>query len=71
MSEPIEIKSDKRFKPGNIKQAGNELRGNPETMDMHRMAVPTGTPMEMQLNPPIIVSSELGDALKKSARQAS
>jgi hypothetical protein len=55
---PIIIKPDKRFKRGNIKQIGNELRGNPETMKMERL--PYG------LNPPIVVSAELAEQLKKA-----
>jgi hypothetical protein len=58
--KPIKIKVDRRFKNGNIKTTGNELRGNPETMELKRMDVPPGAPIEMQLNPPIIVSRELG-----------
>lgn len=68
MSKPIRIKTDRRFKDGNIKQTGMELRGNPKTVDMHRIEVPTTAPIEMQLNPPIVVSHELGEAIKKMER---
>lgn len=35
------IRKDKRFKKGNIKVTNNELRGNPETMDMPYYKLPT------------------------------
>lgn len=57
MSDYIAIKADKRFKQGNVKQTGNELRGNPETMKLTRLDT------QHTLNPPIVVSAELGDAL--------
>lgn len=64
MKKPIKIRADRRFKNGNIKQTGNELRGNPKTMDMKRMTIPVYAPISMQLNPPIIVSSELAGKLR-------
>jgi hypothetical protein len=60
---PIEIKPDKRFKPGNIKQTGSQLRGNPETVALRRLEVPPGAEIGLRLNPPIVVSKELGNAL--------
>lgn len=63
------IKFDKRFKKGYIKQTGNELRGHPDTLDMQRMSVPANAPMELQLNPPIVVSAELAKKLKNSKVQ--
>lgn len=64
--DPIEIKADKRFKLGNIKQTGNELRGNPETMRMKPLDMPHNTLCyDFDLNPPIVVSKELGEAIKK------
>lgn len=62
MSKPLEIISDKRFKDGNIKQTGRELRGNPETMKMERMKVPAGL---LDLNPPIVVSKALAKKIKE------
>jgi hypothetical protein len=56
--QPTIIKPDKRFKRGNIKQTGNELRGNPETMKMERLPY--------SLNPPIVVSAELAEKLQKA-----
>lgn len=58
-SDYIEIKPDKRFKKGNIKHKGHELRGNPETMELKRLDYPG------LLNPPIVVSKELAEEIKK------
>lgn len=60
--KPIHIKPDKRYKPGNIKRQGNTLRGNPETMQMKRLEPPAG----MFVNPPIVVSRELGDKIRET-----
>jgi len=61
----ITIKNDKRFKLGNVKQTGNELRGNPDTMKMTRMEMPHNTlGIPFDLNPPIVVTAELGAAIK-------
>jgi hypothetical protein len=68
MSEhrPIKIKVDRRFKNGNIKQTGNELRGNPETMKMERLEIPHNTlGLPFDLNPPIVISKELGEQIKR------
>jgi hypothetical protein len=61
----IKIKVDRRFKNGNIKQSGIELRGNPQTMDMRLLDI--SVPNGLRLNPPIIVSTELGEAIKRMA----
>lgn len=37
----IFIKEDKRFKKGNIKVTGNELRGDPATINMPYYKLPT------------------------------
>jgi hypothetical protein len=64
--ESITIKPDKRFKLGNIKIAGNTLRGNPETMRLERLDVPFSTQQaSISPNPPIVVSAELGDKIKE------
>lgn len=60
----IEIKKDKRFKKGHVKRTSNELRGNPETMELKRLDMP------YSLNPPIVVSHELGEAIKESEEQS-
>lgn len=60
----IEIKPDKRFKSGNIKQTQGHIRGNPETVALRRLEVPAGADIGLQLNPPIVVSPELGRAIK-------
>lgn len=65
MNSPIEIKADKRFKLGNIKRSGSELRGHPDTVKMERMEIPSAAPLSMKLNPPIVVSPELAKAIKK------
>lgn len=71
MSDPIVIKSDKRFKPGNLKQTGGELRGNPKTMEMKPLDMPHNTlGLPFDFNPPIVVSRELGAAIKKLERGA-
>ena len=65
MKNYIEIKQDNRFKDGNIKRTGNELRGNAKTIDMNRMEVVQRIRIGNQLNPPIVVSRELGAAIKR------
>ena len=54
----IEIKPDKRFRLGNIKKTGHELRGHPGTMKLERLEHPG------LLNPPIVVSEELAEKIK-------
>lgn len=68
------IKPDKRFKPGNIKQDGNKLRGHPDTVSMKTYALPSLTPgmpkatyidaMTFALAPPVVVTGEMAKALK-------
>lgn len=60
----IQVKADKRYKVGNIKKVKGVLRGHPETMHVARMDCPNG---EMSLNPPIVVSHELGEAIRKAS----
>jgi hypothetical protein len=57
--QPLTIKSDKRFKPGNIKQTGNELRGNPVTMKIKPLDIP------VDYSTRILISRELGKKLKR------
>lgn len=63
----IKIKVDNRFRDGHVRQQGNELRGNAETMDM-KTDYYFGD-MQNQLNPPIVVNKELGDALEGYLRR--
>ena len=62
MSKPIFIKPDKRFKKGNVKRTGRELRGNPETLEMKRLEA---FAFADQINPPIVISREMAKELEK------
>lgn len=61
LDKPIELKGDKRFKVGNIKQEGRTLRGNPETMKIERLESSSYIPHD----PPLVVSNELAKKLKR------
>lgn len=58
-------KSDKRYKPGKIvKDAKGKYRGHPLTVIPKTMEIINSTHHDMlkyQLNPPIVISSELAD----------
>lgn len=66
----IVIRKDNRYKDGNIKKVNGVLRGNSKTVSMERMSIPLAAPLSMQLNPPIIVPSELGEMIRKSLNHA-
>lgn len=59
----VTIKPDKRFKKGNLKSENGTIRINPTTLakEFKRLEYPKG----LLLNPPIVVSHELGEALKR------
>lgn len=63
---PILVKPDNRYKDGNIKKVKGILRGNSKTVSMERMNIPTGATLEMQMNPPIVVSPGLATAIKEN-----
>lgn len=80
MKEPIFLKKDRRFKKGNIKIERDGLRGHPETISLDPAKLPQITDfhnrywfyhdknveyLKLQLNPPIVVSRELGEKLKE------
>jgi len=58
----IELKSDRRYKIGNVKKVKGVWRGHPETMELKQMEVPAG----YILQPPMVISSELAGVLKKA-----
>ena len=58
-------KPDKRYKVGNIKKdKSGKLRGNPKTVELKRLQVPSNAPLSMQLNPPYVISQELAREFK-------
>lgn len=65
MKNYIELpKSDKRYRVGNIKTDNKgKARGNPETVELRPMPIPANAPIEMQLNPPLVISNELAEYL--------
>ena len=59
----ITLRPDKRYKLGNVvKDKKGALRGHPKTIYMERYYADT---VMLQMNPPIVISSELGAAIKK------
>lgn len=60
----IQLKVDNRYKDGNVVKKGAKLRGNAKTMKLDRLEKLAIT-QPIWLNPPIIVSHELGEAIKK------
>lgn len=68
----IEIKTDNRYKNGNVKLVKGKLRGNSKTMEMTRPQVEMlrdtyedyYRTLQFNLNPPIVVGHELGEAIK-------
>ncbi len=70
----IIIKKDNRYKDGNVKLVNGKLRGNKKTMAVERLVVPLATQynyfldhVSLSLNPPMVVSHELGEAIKRMA----
>ena len=58
-------KPDKRYKVRNIKKdKSGKLRGNPKTVELKRLQVPSNAPLSMQLNPPYVMSQELAREFK-------
>jgi len=67
----ISLKTDNRYKDGNVKLVKGKLRGNKRTMALEHLVVPLAaqydsflTHAKLSLNPPIVVSYELGEAIK-------
>jgi len=58
----IKLKSDRRYKPGNVKKVKGVWRGHPDTIELRQLEVPPG----YMLRPPVVASSELVDALTKA-----
>lgn len=56
----IEIKVDNRYKDGNVRAIGNRLKRNAVTMSIRPIDDPTNS-----LNPPLLVSGELAEAIKE------
>lgn len=65
MNTLIQIKVDNRFKDGNVRRDGNRLRGNKKTVSIEPMDT-TNAPIEMQLNPPLVVTASLFEAMRKN-----
>jgi hypothetical protein len=73
MSSVWSIKPDKRFRKGNIKVKDGEFRGHPDTVQMNHYQLPPKPDtsvtnidhLKFQLAPPIVVSHELGETLRK------
>lgn len=63
--EVIKIKVDNRFKDGNIRKEGDTLRGNAMTVSVVPISL-VGAPPEVQLNPPLTVSSAMFEAMQKA-----
>lgn len=62
-------KPDKRYRPGTItKDNKGAYRGHPDTVELKRMSVPLGAPLDIQLNPPLIATKELAEFLKPNNR---
>ncbi len=72
----IELKTDNRYKDGNVVKKNGKLRGNAKTMQMDYVQMPQieanvqqaiyNDYLRMTLFPPIVVSGALGDAIKES-----
>jgi len=74
----LEIKVDNRYKDGHIKQVGNKFRGNAKTMAIKTPEIKHAAGLHhsyideyykylaLGLNPPIVVSRELGELIKES-----
>lgn len=60
-------KADRRYKPGSIKKdKKGQYRGHPDTVRMKYLVIPHNSyGLPFSLNPPKIVSIELGKWLKK------
>lgn len=69
--EPTELpKSDKRYKVGFIKQdKKGRWRGNPDTVELKRMVIPSSAPIHMQLNPPLVMTKELAKHVAKHLKE--
>jgi len=72
MSE-IELRVDNRYKDGNVVRKKGALRGNAKTMELKHLLVPLAALhayndalIKLSLNPPIVVSRELGKAIKEN-----
>lgn len=61
---PIILKSDRRFKPGNIKRTGSILRGHPDAIMIKRYEC-NALNVALTLNPPMVITSELTAMLKE------
>ena len=79
MSGYIELKKDNRYKKGNIVKKNGIYRGHEHTIAFKPITYPFGKVLDgdinlqneinrMLLNPPVVVTAELADAIEKEMK---